>query len=80
VERVDSQTSIDLTTSDGIAELEAHVQCRVGGQLRDFRVEVRGGSVVLRGHARTYHAKKQAENAVREMTAIPTLCNEIEVW
>ncbi len=33
-----SEPSIDLTTADGATELEAHIQCRLGGQIREFRL------------------------------------------
>jgi osmotically-inducible protein OsmY len=51
----------------------------VGGQLRDFRVLVRAEGLVLQGCAQTYHAKQQAEDAVRATTGVPILANEIEV-
>lgn len=79
MKRKPPEASIDLATADGAAELEAHVACRVGGQLRDFRVLVRAEGLVLQGCAHTYHAKQQAEQEVREATGLPIWANEIEV-
>jgi hypothetical protein len=70
---------IDLTTVNGATELEAHVQCRLGGQVRDFRLVVAEKGLILRGHARTYYAKQLVQHAVMEATKLPILANEIEV-
>ncbi|HMF12319.1 MAG TPA: hypothetical protein VKE94_08435, partial [Gemmataceae bacterium] len=67
----------------GLAEmeqLETHVQSRLNGRLRHFRLEVRGCGLVLRGHARTYYAKQLAQHEVMEATALPILANEIQVY
>jgi hypothetical protein len=71
--------SIDLTTTNGATELEAHIQCRLGGRVRDFRVVIADKGLVLRGRAQTYHAKQLAQHAVLEATPLPILANEIEV-
>ncbi len=72
-------SSLDLATTDGAAELEARVQYRLGGQVRDFRLVVAEKGLVLRGHAQTYYAKQLAQQAVMEATRLPILANEIEV-
>ena len=69
----------DLTTGEGVAELEIHVQCRLGGQLRDFRVVVTEGGVILRGQAHTYYTKQLAQHVVMEAIRLPIVANEIEV-
>jgi hypothetical protein len=79
MKRKTSDAVIDVTTPDGTAELEAHVQCRLAGQLHNFRVFVRADGLVLQGSAQTYYAKQQAEDAVREATGFPILANAIEV-
>jgi osmotically-inducible protein OsmY len=73
------EQGFDLTTGDGVAELEVHVQCRLGGQLRNFRVVVTDRGVILRGQARTYYTKQLAQHAVMEVSRLPILANEIEV-
>ena len=70
---------IDPRTANGATELEAHVQCRLSGQVRNFRLVVVDGGLVLRGHARTYYAKQLAQQAIMSATVLPILANEIEV-
>jgi hypothetical protein len=60
-------------------QLETHVQSRLNGRVRHFRLAVRGGGLILTGHARTYYAKQFAQHAVMEATALPIRANEIEV-
>jgi len=74
-----SETDIDVARIAEIDQLEAHVQCHLGGRLRDFRLLVRGHGLVLQGRAGTYHAKQLAQHAVMEATELPILANEIEV-
>ena len=74
-----TETRIDLSTANGATELEAHIQCRLGGRISEFRVVVADKGLILRGHARTYYAKQLAQHAVMEATALPILANEIEV-
>jgi hypothetical protein len=73
------EQGFDLTTGDGVAELEVHVQCRLGGQFRDFRVVATDQGLILRGQAHTYYAKQLAQHAVMEAIRLPILANEIEV-
>jgi len=70
---------IDLTSVNGATELETHVQCRLGGQIREFQLVVEDKGLILRGHAHTYYAKQLAQHAVIESTGLPILANEIEV-
>ena len=60
-------------------QLEAHVQCRVGGQVRHLRLEWCEGGIVLRGHSQTYYAKQLAQQAVMTASDLPIKANEIEV-
>jgi hypothetical protein len=59
--------------------LETQVQSRLNGQVRNFRLVVRGSGLILTGQARTYYARQLAQHAVMEATALPILANEIEV-
>jgi hypothetical protein len=70
---------IDPGTSDRAAELEARLQGRLGGQVRDFRLVVAAKGLILKGRAHTYYAKQLAQHAVMEATRLPILANEIEV-
>jgi hypothetical protein len=60
-------------------QLEAQVQCRVGGRVRHFRLDWCEGGLVLRGHSLTYYAKHLAQHAVMAATQLPIRANEIEV-
>lgn len=72
-------SSSDKTLAE-VTRLEAHVQSRVCGQIRDLRVLVQDNGVVLQGRAHTYYAKQLAQHAVMEATQLPVLANEIEVF
>jgi hypothetical protein len=61
-------------------QLETHVQSRLNGRVRHFRLVVRGNGLILTGQARTYYAKQLAQHAVMEASALPILANEIEVY
>jgi hypothetical protein len=74
----DKQT-IDATTANGAADVEAHVQCLLGRRLRNFRVVVRDEGIVLRGQTSTYYAKQLAQQAVLEATLLPIFANDIDV-
>jgi len=74
-----SRPTIDITTANGIAELEIHIQCQLSGQVRDFQLRVKDKGLILRGHAHTYYAKQLAQHAVMDATSVPILANEIEV-
>ncbi len=73
------EKQIDLTTADGPAELEAHVQSRLGRQVRDFRLVAGDRGVLLRGWAPSYYAKQLAQHAVMQATDHPIQANLIEV-
>jgi hypothetical protein len=73
------EQGIDLGTANGVTELEAHVKCRLSGQVHGFQVIVTDEGLILRGHAHTYHVKQLAQHAVMEATRLRILANEIEV-
>ena len=59
--------------------LENLLQSRLGGRIRDLRVQLLGTGLVLRGRATTYHAKQLAQHAAMELSEHPILANEIDV-
>jgi hypothetical protein len=63
----------------GLDELEARVQCRIGGRVLHFRLDWCEGGLVLQGHSLTYYAKQLAQHAVMAVTKLPICANEIEV-
>jgi hypothetical protein len=60
--------------------LEAQVLRRLGGRIRDLRVLVRHNGVILQGRSSTYHAKQIAQHVAMELTGLPILANDIEVF
>jgi CheY-like chemotaxis protein len=44
-----------------------------------LKIEVRGGGLILRGRANSYHAKQLAQHALMSVTELPLIANEIEV-
>ena len=71
--------SAALPKPSEVEQLEARVQSRLMGRVRDLRLLWRGGGLVLQGDAPTYYAKQLAQHAVLEATALPLLANEIQV-
>jgi hypothetical protein len=65
--------------TDEAGVLIAIVWRRCHGRVRDLRLEVRGGGLVLQGRAPSYHAKQLAQQAVLEAGGLPLAANEIEV-
>jgi hypothetical protein len=70
---------IDDKTSEKETQLETHLLTQLGSRVRQLRVRCRNDGVVLRGSARTYHAKQLAQHLVMETTDLPILANEIVV-
>lgn len=60
--------------------LEALMQRRLGGRVRDLRVRKLPEGVVLQGRTATYHLKQLAQHAAMELSEYPILANEIEVF
>jgi hypothetical protein len=60
-------------------QLENRVQTRLSGRIRHFRLLLRDCGIVVRGRARTYHAKQVAQHVIMAETRLPILANEIEV-
>jgi hypothetical protein len=69
----------DLTTTDGIHQLVAWVQTRLGRRLQAFQVVVDDQGLVLLGKTQTYYAKQLVQNEVMAATDLPILANHIEV-
>lgn len=60
-------------------ELGDHIRGRLRGRVRDFRLIVREGGLILQGRAATYYAKQLAQHAAMEISRMPILANEISV-
>lgn len=68
-----------ISQEEQVDSLEASIQHRLGGRVRNLRVRVQGSGIVLEGHAATYHAKQLAQHAAMELASLPILANDIEV-
>jgi hypothetical protein len=71
--------TIDGTLEVG-TQLETRVRVRLGAHIRDIQVAWRDDRLVLRGRSSTYYAKQIAQHLVMEVTSIPIIANEIEVY
>ena len=60
--------------------LERQIQSRLGTRVKDLRIEVRAGGLVIHGRAATYHAKQLAQHAAVELAGVPVLVNDIDVY
>ena len=73
------QDLISSLSAEELMRAEEHIQCRLSGRVRDFRLLVRDQGLVLQGHAHTYYAKQLAQHAVMETLRLVIQANEIEV-
>jgi hypothetical protein len=60
-------------------DLEQRVRRRLNRRVRDFRLSLRSGGLVLEGQANTYYAKQLAQHAVMEAALLPIRANDIQV-
>jgi hypothetical protein len=70
---------VEETSSDQTTELELHIQSRLGGLIREFRLVVVNGGLILCGRTYTYYAKQIVQHEVMQGSTLPILANEIEV-
>jgi hypothetical protein len=63
-----------------VERLELLVQRRLGNRIRDLRVSLRPDGVALSGRSTTYHAKQLAQHAAMELSDLPVVANDIEVF
>ena len=66
-------------TPEMLTELEGLVRRKLGGRALEFRLSVLDGGLVVRGRARSHHAKQLALQALMDVTAAVIRSNEIEV-
>jgi hypothetical protein len=69
----------ELAQATNLEFLEALVQRRLGGRIRNLRVVQQDSGIILQGRAPTYHAKQLAQHAVMEAAPLPIVANDIEV-
>ena len=73
------EADVAFAQQDEIDYLEMHVQRRLGGRVRDFRLFAHANGLILQGSTATFHAKQLAQHAIMEATRLPILANDIEV-
>lgn len=74
------QLESEDVTRERLARIGEHIQRRLAGRVRDFRLSLREQAVVLRGSAQSQHARQLAQQAVMEAVSLPIRANEIEVY
>ena len=58
-----SRTGLESPIDDLVARVERIVRCRTGGRIRDLRVQVQGGDVIISGSL--VHLLRQATGDAR---------------
>jgi hypothetical protein len=73
------QTCEDVESLISVS-IERSVRMRTGGTIKDLRVDVDSGAVIITGRAPTYYTKQLATHAVFETVDDVCLTNDIEVY
>jgi hypothetical protein len=60
-------------------ELTDLVSAMIGRRIRDLRIEVHRGGLVIRGRATSFHVKQLALHTVMTVSDLPVSANEIVV-
>jgi hypothetical protein len=56
------------------------MQRQLGNRVRELRVLRLPAGIIIQGRSATYHAKQLATHAAMELSDLPILANEIEVY
>lgn len=67
------------SVADEVATAATYLARHLRGRLRDGRVSVLRGGVVIRGTTKSFYVKQLALHAVMERVSLPIAANEIEV-
>ena len=62
-----------------VEQIEAQIQRRLGGQVSNLGVVMRGDGLALQGRSRTHSARQLAQPVAMETTKLPILADEIRV-
>ena len=76
---MNEQPEPDTLTRATLEEIQADMQRRLNGRVRELRLSLRDGGLVLEGFAPTYYGKQLAQHVVMESLDVPIRANEIEV-
>ena len=74
-----SAETIGIVSRADLDQLENHVQSRLHGRVRNFRLRLRESGLALSGDAFSFYGKQLAQHAVMKATPLPILANEIQV-
>jgi hypothetical protein len=77
-----SQMVEQLNECDGwdeVAQVEADIQGRLRHYIRDFRMIVQDGGLVLYGQSRTYYGKQLVQHSVMQRSRVAIRANNINV-
>jgi osmotically-inducible protein OsmY len=75
------QSTAEAMTQDTelVQQLVIRLQNRLGSDLRDLRVTIEAGGLILQGRTNTYYGKQLAQQAVMEFSEVRIFANQIEV-
>lgn len=73
------EKAVAARDEERLESLELMLQGRLGGRIKDLRIEVREGGLVLHGRCGTYHAKQLAQHAAMELAGLSIVANDIAV-
>jgi hypothetical protein len=71
--------TINISAESRLSELEARINGRSNGRIRELRLSLRRGEIVIEGFAETYYAKQLAQHAVMEACDVPICANDLHV-
>ena len=70
---------LDAAAPADLDQLEIRLEGKLSGRIRNLQLLLHECGIVLRGFARTYHAKQVAQHSLMMETDLPIVANEIEV-
>jgi len=76
---VSSATMTASETLRGVEQLAAQIRNRYRSHLRELRIEVVEGGIVLRGRSSSFYGKQMAFHEARSGSQFAVLANQIEV-
>jgi len=74
-----TQSAMNSATNSAALNLEESVRSRLNGRVQCFQLLVVSNGIILRGKARSYHAKQLAQHLVMQACSLQILANEVEV-
>lgn len=69
----------EIEEENEVIQLEADIRDRLRHFVRDFRVTVQDGALILYGQAQTYYGKQLVQHRVMKWGLLPIRANKIDV-